>query len=108
MVLIARFNRPAVAASVAGAGMGSGGDAGSDAGRGAAAAGTALGGAAEAAAGFGAAWPPLAAAPSLEVPVQPAASRAPALGFARHGTLAALVEEFLAHDLEETRAMRDR
>ena len=43
-----------------------------------------------------------------EWPAAFAASRAPALGFARHGTLAALVEEFLAHDLEETRAMRDR
>ena len=43
-----------------------------------------------------------------EWPAAFAASRAPALGFARHGTLAALVVEFLAHDLEETRAVRER
>jgi nucleoside-diphosphate-sugar epimerase len=32
--------------------------------------------------------------------------RAPALGFIAHGDLVALIEEFLAHDLEPTRAMR--
>jgi hypothetical protein len=34
------------------------------------------------------------------------ASRAPDLGFIRHGGLVALVEEFLAHDLAATRLMR--
>jgi nucleoside-diphosphate-sugar epimerase len=32
--------------------------------------------------------------------------RAPALGFKPHGTLVALIEEFLAHDLQATRLMR--
>jgi hypothetical protein len=32
--------------------------------------------------------------------------RAPAIGFVRHGSLVALVEEFLTHDLKATRIMR--
>ncbi len=35
-----------------------------------------------------------------------AASRAPALGFAPHGDLVALIEEFIEHDLAPTRTMR--
>ncbi len=35
-----------------------------------------------------------------------AATRAPGLGFAPHGTLVALIEEFVAHDLALTRQMR--
>jgi nucleoside-diphosphate-sugar epimerase len=35
-----------------------------------------------------------------------AATRAPGLGFIRHGDLVALVEEFIAHDLGATRIMR--
>jgi hypothetical protein len=32
--------------------------------------------------------------------------RAPRLGFAPHGSLVSLVEEFIAHDLAPTKAMR--
>jgi hypothetical protein len=35
-----------------------------------------------------------------------AATRAPGLGFVRHGDLNALVEEFIAHDLRTTQIMR--